>query len=268
MTVDNTGNIYVVDIGETQRVLKYDNQGRFVLAWGSQGSGAGQFEFRPPAPDAGPNAGFVATDAQGNVYVSDAYNFRVQKFDANGKFLMQFGSQGEGEGQFDPPAIGPIYVDDDGNIYVSSFPRVQKFDPNGKFLAAYGTAGEGDGEFSGAAVGTLDNEGNLYIADLLNARVQKLDRNGKFLLKWGSKGTEPGQFNMPVGVAIDQANRLYIGDNSARIQLFTTNGEFLGQWATIEGNPPVGDVMGVFVDQQDNIYIGDATSIYVFRTVQ
>lgn len=267
MVVDSTGSIYIVDIGQTQRVLKYDNQGRFVLAWGSQGSGEGQFEFRPPSPDAGPDAGFVATDAQGNVYVSDAYNFRVQKFDANGKFLMQFGSQGEGEGQFDPPAAGPIYVDNDGNIYVSSFPRVQKFDPSGKFLAAYGTAGEGDGEFTGAAIGAIDNEGNLYMPDLLNARVQKLDRNGKFLLKWGSKGTGSGQFNMPVSVAIDQANRLYVADNSTRIQLFTTDGEFLGQWTRIEGNLPVGGLMGVMVDQQDNIYLADSATIYVYRPI-
>ena len=268
LAVDGAGNVYVTDAAETPRVLKYDSQGNFVIAWGSRGSGEGQFEFLPPSPDDGPSAGFVATDTKGNVYVSDAYNFRVQKFDANGKFLMQFGSTGAGEGQFEG-GPGPIYVDGQGNIYISTFPRVQKFDSTGKFLVAYGTAGTGDGEFTGAALGTLDSQGNMYVADFLNARVQKLDPNGKFLLKWGSAGTGAGQFNMPVAVVIDHANRLYVADNSGWIQVFTTNGEFQGQWSeTGDGNPPLdGEISGLAIDGQDNIYVADLASpgIYVYR---
>ena len=127
LAVDGAGNVYITDSSDTPRVLKYDKEGNFVLAWGSRGSGEGQFEFTPANPEDGPDAGFVAVDSQGNVYVSDAYNFRVQKFDTDGKFLMQFGSVGTGEGQFEG-GPGPIYVDGQGNIYVSTFPRVQKFD--------------------------------------------------------------------------------------------------------------------------------------------
>lgn len=268
LAVDSQGNVYVTDSSDTPRVLKYDNLGNFVLTWGEPGSGEGQFTFIPPNPDAGPTAGFVAVDAEDNVYVSDAYNFRVQKFDANGNFLLQFGSKGSGDGQFDEPTAGPIYVDSQGNIYVSTFPRVQKFDAAGNFLAAYGTAGTEDGQFNGAALGTIDREGNLYVADFLSARVQKLDASGQFLLKWGSAGTEAGQFTAPVTIVQDKAEKLYVADNSDRIQIFDTDGNFLGQWReTGGGNPPLtGAIAALAIDSDDNIYVSDTSpSIYVFH---
>ena len=109
-------------------MLKYDKDGNFVTEWGSRGSGEGQFEFIPPNPDEGPDAGFVAIDGEGNVLVSDAYNGRIQKFDPDGKFLSQFGSIGPAEDQFDK-ILGPVYVDSEGNIYVSSFPRCRSSTP-------------------------------------------------------------------------------------------------------------------------------------------
>lgn len=268
LAVDSQGNVYVTDSSDTPRVLKYDNLGNFVLTWGEPGSGEGQFTFIPPNPDAGPTAGFVAVDAEDNVYVSDAYNFRVQKFDANGNFLLQFGSKGSGDGQFDEPTAGPIYVDSQGNIYVSTFPRVQKFDAAGNFLAAYGTAGTEDGQFNGAALGTIDREGNLYVADFLSVRVQKLDASGQFLLKWGSAGTAAGQFTSPVTIVQDKAEKLYVADNSDRIQIFDTDGNFLGQWReTGGGNPPLtGAIAALAIDSDDNIYVSDTSpSIYVFH---
>src|SRR5262245_9461033 len=62
----------------------------FVLQWGSQGTGDGQFNF--PAG--------VAVNSAGQVYVADFGNHRIQKFDANGNFITQWGSQGTGDGQF------------------------------------------------------------------------------------------------------------------------------------------------------------------------
>lgn len=100
-----------------------------MLAWGSRGSGEGRFEFTPANPEDGPDAGFVAVVGQGNVYVSDAYNGRVQKFDPDGKFLMQFGNMGTGDGQFDPPTARPIYVDSQNNLYVSTFHSMQDLMP-------------------------------------------------------------------------------------------------------------------------------------------
>ncbi len=92
ITLDNQGNLYVVDSGN-DRVLKYDHGGQFVTQWGSTGRGDGQFY----------SAGFasgIASDAQGDIYVTDTNNARVQKFDSAGKFLLKWGEQGTGAGQF------------------------------------------------------------------------------------------------------------------------------------------------------------------------
>jgi tripartite motif-containing protein 71 len=266
LAVDGKGNSYVVDgSAENPRVLKYDKHGRFLLEWGGRGSGPGQFEFWPQNPEDGPNAGFVAVDSQGYVYVSDAYNFRVQKFDSHGGFIMQFGEPGPGDGQFDPPTAGPIYVDKQDNIWVSTFPRVQKFDSQGNFMASYGSAGTGDGQFQGAGLGAIDSHGNMYIVDLFNARVQKLDANGQFLKAWGSPGTGEGQFFMPVGIVLDNSGRLYVTDNTNRVQVFTTNGRYLGQWSEPgHGYPPFIPLSGIAIDRKGDIYVDDI-AIYVFR---
>ncbi|GAF84493.1 unnamed protein product, partial [marine sediment metagenome] len=63
----------------------------FVLKWGSEGSGDGQFD----------GISGVAVDSSGNVYVADNENHRIQKFTSDGAFLIKWGSQGSGDGQFD-----------------------------------------------------------------------------------------------------------------------------------------------------------------------
>ncbi|MBI3743628.1 MAG: hypothetical protein HY261_05000, partial [Chloroflexi bacterium] len=85
--------------------------------WGSEGSGDGQFNM--------PSG--IAVDAQGNVYVADRGNYRIQEFTSTGKFLTKWGSEGSGDGQFNSP-FG-VAVDGVGNVYVADFdtPGIQKF---------------------------------------------------------------------------------------------------------------------------------------------
>jgi tripartite motif-containing protein 71 len=71
----------------------------------------------------------VAVDGAGNVYVVDANNYRVQKFDSSGSFITAWGSSGAGPGQFNlPRGLG---LDAEANVYVadSANHRIQKFDP-------------------------------------------------------------------------------------------------------------------------------------------
>jgi DNA-binding beta-propeller fold protein YncE len=125
LALDQQGNLYVVDTGNS-RILKFDSTGKFLLEWGSQGSADGQFNFPH-----GPYGGSVAVDAQGNVYVADSVNDRIQKFDSNGQFLTKWGKSGTGDGEFADPfgvavdRLSNVYVIDDDN------PRIQKFDSNG-----------------------------------------------------------------------------------------------------------------------------------------
>ncbi|HZA23301.1 MAG TPA: 6-bladed beta-propeller, partial [Dehalococcoidia bacterium] len=75
----------------------------------------------------------IAIDRQGDVYITDWRNDRVQKFTSDGRFIMAFGRSGTGEGEFNRP--NGITVDADGDIYVCDWmnDRVQVFDSQGNY---------------------------------------------------------------------------------------------------------------------------------------
>jgi len=74
--VSPSEDIYVADGYGNARIVKYNAKGEFVRAWGTQGSGSGQFHT--------PHA--LAFD-HGRLYVSDRQNNRIQVFDEDGNFL-------------------------------------------------------------------------------------------------------------------------------------------------------------------------------------
>ena len=74
---DAPGNTYISDGYINSRVAKVDKNGNWVKSWGEPGSGPGQFNT--------PHS--IAADAQGNIYVADRGNRRIQVFDGDGKFL-------------------------------------------------------------------------------------------------------------------------------------------------------------------------------------
>ena len=76
-----------------------------------------------------------------SVYVADAGNERIQKFDSNGNYITQWGNKGNGTGQFTYP--GDIAIDSIGNVYVldSGNHRIQKFDETGNYITKWGSRG-------------------------------------------------------------------------------------------------------------------------------
>jgi DNA-binding beta-propeller fold protein YncE len=94
-------------------------------AWGTEGGAEDQF-LNP--------TGIALDESNGWVYVVDAGNNRVQKFDSRGNFLKVWGTSDIGDGQFQAP--GAITVDESGSVYVADTGshRVQKFDSRGGYL--------------------------------------------------------------------------------------------------------------------------------------
>jgi len=143
VAIDNLGNVWVTNMnsGIAPPLLKFDSTGKYLASFGSWGSGNGQ--IATPIPFSVE----LAIDAQGNVYVTDGGNNRVEKFDSQGNYLSQFGSFGTGNGQFNAPT--GIAIDAQGNIYVTDVvnERVEKFDANGNYLSQFGSSGTGNGQF-------------------------------------------------------------------------------------------------------------------------
>lgn len=206
--IDTAGNSYVAD-ASTSSVQKFDPNGVFVQRFGTPGSGPGQLSF--------PTA--VAVDSSsGNVYVADltglddpaTFNVRIERFDASGNFLGQFGSFGTAEGQFGSVNgisvyAGAVYVADGGNN------RVQRFNTVGGFHRMWGRdvnpgggtgpeictsgckkgeLGSTEGEFAGlndVAAGSF----GVMVTEDENNRIQRFDANGAFQVM-GGKDVNPG----------------------------------------------------------------------------
>ena len=113
----------------------------------------------------------VAVDTEGNLYVADWQNHRLQKLSADGTSLAVWGTPGNGPGQFDQPAA--VALDRQGNVYVADAGngRIQKLSPSGQPLAAWGTAGSDAGQFLGPSSLAVDVAGNIYVADTGNSRI-------------------------------------------------------------------------------------------------
>jgi tripartite motif-containing protein 71 len=254
IATDQQGNVYVVD-GSYDQVVKFDQNGKELLAWGSNGEGHGDFLFKlGENPD---HTGGIAIDAHGTIYVVDGSG-RMQMFDTQGKFLGRWpgGGTGSGPGEFNTPtsvAIAPngsFYVADKGNS------RIQKFTAAGQFVTAWGSSGSGPGQFNGARAVAVDAAGLVYVADGRNQRVQVFDAKGTFLRTWGSEGAGAGQFGIAGGIAIDGQGNVYVGDNSGNcVEKFDTNGKFLGQWGSSgAGDGQLDRIFQLTVDQEGNIY--------------
>jgi DNA-binding beta-propeller fold protein YncE len=263
LATDAQGNLYVLDAGH-DRIQFFDPDGHFVKMWGTTGKGPGEFNFLRSNGD---KIGALTLDSQGNVYIADNANQRIQKFDHEGKFLMEWGSYGTENSQFLSP-VG-IAVDQQGNIYVIDDSRddIQKFDSTGSFLLKWGSHGSSDGQFNYTGQLAVDLKGNIYVADFANHRVQKFDSQGTFLAKWGVFGKDQGQFNDPGGIAIDPRGNVYVAEYAAhppetyRVQIFDEAGNYLGTW----GSPGNGDgqfthPLSITVDGQGNVYVSDETN--------
>jgi sugar lactone lactonase YvrE len=114
----------------------------------------------------------VAVDNDGNVYVADTFNNRVEIFDPDGEFISTFGKNGDGPGHFERPK--GIAIDCDGHIWVADAAqdRVKVFDNKGRLLIYFGEHGEYPGRFMGVYGIAIDKNNRVVTSETYPGRVQ------------------------------------------------------------------------------------------------
>ena len=140
-----------------------DNAHSQVLQWGSFGQIDGGHFFQLEG---------LSVDNEGNVYVTDSGNARIQKFTSDGQFLKTWGVSGTDNGEFKKPTGIATY---ENNVYVvdSEQSRIQVFDSTGKFLQSWGKFGSDQGEFFYPQGISISNDGVVYVADTKNQSKTK-----------------------------------------------------------------------------------------------
>lgn len=271
LAVAPDGSIYVAD-SRNHRIQHFAPDGTVINVWG---------KFADIAQGAAPGGTFnepwgVAVGPDGSVYVTDTWNHRIQKFDANGTFLTMWGYFGQAD---KPDGFwGPrgIYVDANNQVFVSDTgnKRIAVFDANGAFITQFGSFGLDAGQFDEPVGVWGDKEGNIYVADTWNQRIQVFtpDATGKnygVSLSWDVSGWNGQSLdNKPFLTGDNKGHIFAVDPEGYRVLEFNTDGTINRTWGEYSlDTDGFGLASGVAMDQNGNIWVSDGANMRLLHFV-
>ncbi len=214
---DAQKHVWIVD-DHTHAIYKFTHDGKqLVQTIGTPNvPGADGTHFNRPT--------FMAWMPDGNFYVADGYNgTRVAKFDANGKFLLDFGMPGEPGKETRPGYMNNVHgvaVDvETRRVFVNDRDnnRIQIFDENGKYLSEWRIAVRP----SSLHYVVIGEDRKLVTFDRLTHKMLKYELDGRLIYAWGTQGDFPGTLWGVHGMATDQEGNLYVAEvDAGRFQKF------------------------------------------------
>jgi DNA-binding beta-propeller fold protein YncE len=218
----------------------------------------------PPAMGGFNGAWSVAYDQSGNLYASDYFNDRVEKFDSNGNFVCQFGSYGTVAGSFEFPRGIAVSPDGSTIAVTQEANTVQLFNSNCTYKSQITVAGG----LKRPRQVTFDpsNDGSIWIADYNNNRVLHVSSTGAVLLTIN----DGGAMKSPQGVVVDASGNVYVADSGNNaIEEYSSTGTLIATLATNGSGPgqvsipselalvgPAGHQILLVADQGNNRIIG------------
>ena len=208
VTVDNVGNLYVVD---NHRIHKFSSDWKFIQSVGTRGSGQLQFNY-PMGVSFNPN--------NQKLYVCDQRNHRVQVINTDLTYHSTIGREGTGNDEF--KYTMDIAFDSNGDIYVTDCNnhRVQVFNQDGIFLRTLRNKQQGQTLEYPVGI-AVDSSDTVYVSERHRDCISVFTAEGEYLTTFGSEGKAEGQFKFPFGVHIDKNDSLLVCDrNNGRIQIF------------------------------------------------
>ena len=170
MAIAKDGSIYICDGYGNSRVVKFSATGKYLYEWGKKGGKESEFDI--------PHG--ISLDSNGNVYVADRENNRIQVFDSNGRFIKQLGDNSFGSicsVAFNKTSSKLFSVDDftfwkikhrGSDVFV--------FDSTGKVQTRFGRSGFYEGATTWYHDLAVDEDENIYVGDILGNTIQKFKK--------------------------------------------------------------------------------------------
>ena len=245
IAVDGAGNVYIVDAHfvngsgypNVVEEVSAATQEIFVMAGGGSNAPSTTPQAATSVTLNGVNS--LATDAAGNLYISDFFNNLVEKVTPAGQLAI-FAGGGSTPVSTTPQAAtsaalnGPtgMVMDGSGNFYISdqNISVIEKVNSSGQIVSVAGGGGTAPSTTPQAALSValnnpaglaVDGAGDLYIADFSNNLVEQVNTAGQLVVVAGGGGTVPtatpesstsAQLGNIEGVEVDGAGNIYIAD--------------------------------------------------------
>ena len=140
------------------RVLKFDKDGKFLAQWGGKGNEPGKFQV----------AHGLDIDPQGNLWVADRENQRIQVFTPAGAFVRQM--------KFAGVPCSVAFGSQQAFMVNGYAAQIVRMDLAGNVTGVTGKPGHGPGEFGEAHVIAVGPRDEIFVADSANATLQKFVR--------------------------------------------------------------------------------------------
>jgi len=220
----------------------------------------------------------IALDPSGDLYVSDMYNHRIQRWKPGATVgIIAAGGNGFGYGPAQLEEPGKIDIDSQGNIYIADTGnnRIQKWEYGG--LSGTTVAG---GNGMGTEANQLnkpfgiavDNSGTVYISELGNHRVTKWKAGattGEIIAGGNGEGNRPDQLAIPMGIAVNTKGDLFVADTyNHRIQLWekgATKGKTLLSGKDFKSDSQINYFSGISIVNDTVLYITDYQQKRIIR---
>ncbi len=211
ITFANDGRVIVPDT-HYSRVMEFTPRGELLTQWGEYGTGDAQFVYVTDVA-LGPNGEYFCAE-----YGVDAERMHV--FDAQRKFLRQWGTHGDRPGEFSRAMSLTIVRD---RLYVADTAnhRIQCFTLDGKLTHSIGGLGAGPGNLKFPHDIARAPDDTLVICEYGNNRLSRFARDGKFIATLGGPGRGYGEFNAPRGLTVSPQGTVFVADtDNDRVQRF------------------------------------------------
>jgi sugar lactone lactonase YvrE len=214
----------------------------------------------------------IAVAPSGRVYVADQFSHLVQMFSPTGSFEGQWGSAGEGPGEFG--AVGGIAIGPRGEVYLvdAANGRVNRYTADGRYIGSWGSRGTSVGQFDfGAGNGPSEppgggitvGGGHVYVADTKNNRIERFGLDGSGARVIAGPGSAPGDVHRPQGLALAAASAgspeaLYVADNgNDRVQELGPGGGSIAVASSFPATPSTFQNPYDVAADGDSVYVVD-----------